>query len=110
MKSWRARLVLLFALSAMLIAVSVPATAQEFDEFGEFGEFDEFDDLVTCIEIDINFLLCDGDLFVEADDFFEAEAEVAEAEAEAEEEEAEAEAEEDEEDEDEDDDDEVGDD
>ncbi len=101
MKSWKMRLALLFVLSAMLSVVSAPAMAQVFDDVDVFG------DPEICYEIDgywsdgywiDGFLVCDGDLYVEADDFLDAEIDAAEAEAEAEAEEAEADAEEDEED------------
>jgi hypothetical protein len=88
MKSWKVRLALLFVLSAMLSVVSAPAMAQ----VDEFGGFDEFGDAEICYEIDLDYWVCDGELLVEADDFFDAEEDALEAELEEEEAEAEADA------------------
>jgi hypothetical protein len=84
MKSWKVRLALLFVLSAMLSLVSVPAMAQAVDEFGN---------VLVCVE-DGDFLVCeDGEVYVEADDLFDAEEDALEAELEEEEAEAEEDAE-----------------
>ncbi len=75
MSSWKARLLMLLATMAMLIAVSVPAIAQDFDGDGfddcEFVGFDESGDALFLCEADFDddFFFFDADFDGIDDDF-----------------------------------------
>lgn len=66
MSRWKVRLLGLLAAGAMIAVVQAPAMADDFDDF---GRFDGFDDAEVCFEVGFDAVVCDGELFVEADNF-----------------------------------------
>lgn len=66
MSRWKVRLLGLLVAGAMIAVVQAPAMADDFDDF---GRFDGFDDAEVCFEVGFDAVVCDGELFVEADNF-----------------------------------------